>query len=631
MHTKKNFLLVLVIVLACLSAHAQKVKDFANRAGMDSNDLFSVSINAGSGTRHISYGQLRSQLLKTNLSRLSVKEFGAVGDGVANDSIAVSNTFYHANLYKRTVFFPAGTYLDNNCYYLDGSRVSIEGEDVFGSIWKLQQTTNSVAIAINTALPRIENLTLEGPGKWTRNVSGLTVTNALALGYWGNVVLKEWGKFGADLQAMCRLTLEQVYATDNGIGIRLAGYSDGAVGALGLDRNLIGLWIGGVSSPGLGGVDRVSGAKIHVVGNHNFVGVVVGRGAANNVSGYMEQNTNDFWMGFGPTNAWTHTLYDLASENPSYVQQVKLSDFASLGYSIAGVVNTTNVAVWTPTWGLQLENYSASTSTQALVQVVVNSDNVGIDFDNVGQYNPLVQWYDGTTASGTSGNGTGYGIFARFAKGPMKYFDVAVSKTRPAMSYSGTSLEYSNAASSLTLNTGLAYSNANVAFGLSDRIRMTGYTEINATNAEASRLTSIFNLFTPHDNPFIPQMLIGSDMGTNTAKSFRIAWPSFANGLPTAVLYGYSSSSAATRLYYGGGTGSMHPVAGHQFYSGDPSAYGAGTLRMTVDSAGVIFNSVSVPASAAAAGTAGQFAYDANYIYMCTAANTWKRVAIATW
>lgn len=38
-----------------------------------------------------------------------------------------------------------------------------------------------------------------------------------------------------------------------------------------------------------------------------------------------------------------------------------------------------------------------------------------------------------------------------------------------------------------------------------------------------------------------------------------------------------------------------------------------------------------VPASASATGSEGQFAWDADYIYVCTATNTWKRVAIATW
>jgi hypothetical protein len=39
----------------------------------------------------------------------------------------------------------------------------------------------------------------------------------------------------------------------------------------------------------------------------------------------------------------------------------------------------------------------------------------------------------------------------------------------------------------------------------------------------------------------------------------------------------------------------------------------------------------TVPASATAAGVAGARAYDANYLYVCVAANTWRRVAIASW
>tara|TARA_R110001606_G_C15123348_1_gene622394 strand:- start:233 stop:529 length:297 start_codon:yes stop_codon:yes gene_type:complete len=39
----------------------------------------------------------------------------------------------------------------------------------------------------------------------------------------------------------------------------------------------------------------------------------------------------------------------------------------------------------------------------------------------------------------------------------------------------------------------------------------------------------------------------------------------------------------------------------------------------------------TAPASATATGTLGQIVIDANYIYVCVATNTWKRVAIATW
>lgn len=40
---------------------------------------------------------------------------------------------------------------------------------------------------------------------------------------------------------------------------------------------------------------------------------------------------------------------------------------------------------------------------------------------------------------------------------------------------------------------------------------------------------------------------------------------------------------------------------------------------------------VAVPASAGASGTPGQWAADSSYIYVCTATNTWRRSALATW
>jgi hypothetical protein len=40
---------------------------------------------------------------------------------------------------------------------------------------------------------------------------------------------------------------------------------------------------------------------------------------------------------------------------------------------------------------------------------------------------------------------------------------------------------------------------------------------------------------------------------------------------------------------------------------------------------------LTTPASATATGTTGTIVWDANYIYIATGTNTWKRVAIATW
>lgn len=70
------------------------------------------------------------------------------------------------------------------------------------------------------------------------------------------------------------------------------------------------------------------------------------------------------------------------------------------------------------------------------------------------------------------------------------------------------------------------------------------------------------------------------------------------------------------------------------------SVFGGGSKSITLNPSsnklvlsGDVFNisTVKTPASATATGTAGDICRDTNYIYVCTATNTWKRTAIATW
>jgi len=52
---------------------------------------------------------------------------------------------------------------------------------------------------------------------------------------------------------------------------------------------------------------------------------------------------------------------------------------------------------------------------------------------------------------------------------------------------------------------------------------------------------------------------------------------------------------------------------------------------LTTSGDSVTIQTTQTPASASATGTAGEIAWDADYIYVCVASNTWKRVAIDTW
>lgn len=71
-------------------------------------------------------------------------------------------------------------------------------------------------------------------------------------------------------------------------------------------------------------------------------------------------------------------------------------------------------------------------------------------------------------------------------------------------------------------------------------------------------------------------------------------------------------------------TGNASGTAATVTAAAQPAITSLGTLTL-------LNVATSTPASAIAAGTAGTITWDASYIYVCTALNTWKRVAIATW
>jgi len=62
---------------------------------------------------------------------------------------------------------------------------------------------------------------------------------------------------------------------------------------------------------------------------------------------------------------------------------------------------------------------------------------------------------------------------------------------------------------------------------------------------------------------------------------------------------------------------------------GTSSDSGGALLQVNGDR--VRIATAKTPASAGATGTTGEICWDANYIYVCTATNTWKRTAISTW
>jgi hypothetical protein len=129
---------------------------------------------------------------------------------------------------------------------------------------------------------------------------------------------------------------------------------------------------------------------------------------------------------------------------------------------------------------------------------------------------------------------------------------------------------------------------------------------------------------------------IGSPSGANVS---RVLFSTIGGGggAATATLsHLVSSSQFVLRAETGGG---------HEWYVGGSeraridssgrllvgTASDSGGALLQVNGNRIRIATANTPASASATGTTGEIAWDADYIYVCTATNTWKRTAISTW
>jgi hypothetical protein len=91
-----------------------------------------------------------------------------------------------------------------------------------------------------------------------------------------------------------------------------------------------------------------------------------------------------------------------------------------------------------------------------------------------------------------------------------------------------------------------------------------------------------------------------------------------------------SKGTGILQLFRPGGHSTIQ--AAGSFNSGninlDLRSQGTGVVQANGNA---VVTSVAVPATATSTGTAGQIAYDSTYVYVCTAANTWRRAALSTW
>ena len=98
------------------------------------SEVFTLVDGDAANIRYLPAGGVQTNVQTKLRETVSVKDFGAVGDGVTDDTVAIQTAFSESQ--NRILFFPAGTYLISQSLYL-GARGSIVGEGAKISIIKL--------------------------------------------------------------------------------------------------------------------------------------------------------------------------------------------------------------------------------------------------------------------------------------------------------------------------------------------------------------------------------------------------------------------------------------------------------------------------------------------------------------
>lgn len=116
-----------------------------------------------------------------------------------------------------------------------------------------------------------------------------------------------------------------------------------------------------------------------------------------------------------------------------------------------------------------------------------------------------------------------------------------------------------------------------------------------------------------------PAKPISSPNGTSSVQTSTTA------GMKALLFY-----DGATYWYFGAQLNTTYSSASAAELEAGTSSTGR-VLPATIAAAKLLVRAAAVPASATAAGRAGQFADDGAYLYVCTATNTWRRTPIAAW
>lgn len=206
---------------AYLKAAVESAQDDADAALSKFTELAATDVGEGAamvGFKQAGAGAAARTVLNKLREVVSVKDFGAVGDGVTDDTAAIQATL---NAFAGPIFFPPGTYLVTSTLSFGLHGQVLVGEGVDSTVLRLQTGTNTGLQCDGRNYCGIAGLKLRGNG----NTAGELLLVKDCAGFTARTVRFEFGFNGINFTSINDVNVEDFVVADctGTYAVRFAG------------------------------------------------------------------------------------------------------------------------------------------------------------------------------------------------------------------------------------------------------------------------------------------------------------------------------------------------------------------------------------------------------------------------
>jgi hypothetical protein len=246
----------------------------------------------------------------------NVRAYGAVGDGVADDTAAIQAAVVALSATGGVLYFPTGTYLISMAIAITADGVSVRGDGMHAS-HIVQTSTSEHGISFIKSGPRystIEDVWLTGPNSGTGDGIHIETTDTTASASIdiAHVFIEKFGRNGVDTDTLITSTFQDIrVATVGGIGFNIfSGTSLTMIACYATGVGAQGYFLNGVSYSSL-----INCACDSAVGD----GYVLTGGTGNSLisCGYEMGSANGFKFS-GSSNTSVMTCYNRGNSAIGY-------------------------------------------------------------------------------------------------------------------------------------------------------------------------------------------------------------------------------------------------------------------------------------------------------------------------